>query len=76
MGNVKMGGYVPAPKGGRNVKMVLVAVTIIISIGAYAQDGAAGISAANTQIRGYFGVGTQLMYAIGALLGLIGAVKV
>lgn len=41
-----------------------------------AQDGVAGINAANQQVRGYFGEGTKLMYAVGAILGLIGAVKV
>ncbi|WP_423147803.1 DUF4134 domain-containing protein [Rubrolithibacter danxiaensis] len=43
---------------------------------AAAQDGNAGIEAANTQVRSYFDSGTNLMYAVGALLGLIGAVKV
>lgn len=43
---------------------------------AYAQDGNAGINAAATQVRSYFDTGTQLMYAIGAVVGLIGAVKV
>ena len=42
----------------------------------YAQDGLAGINEANQQVRSYFDAGTELMYAIGALLGLIGAVKV
>ena len=42
----------------------------------YAQDGNAGINEAATQVRGYFDTGTQLMYAIGAVLGLVGAVKV
>jgi hypothetical protein len=41
-----------------------------------AQDGAAGINEANTKVRSYFDAGTNLMYAIGAILGLIGAVKV
>lgn len=41
-----------------------------------AQDGNAGIEAANSQVRSYFSSGTQLMYAVGGLLGLIGAVKV
>jgi hypothetical protein len=45
-------------------------------VGAYAQDGNAGIEQANQQVRGYFESGTQLMYAVGAMLGLIGAVKV
>ena len=43
---------------------------------AYAQDGNAGINEAATQVRGYFDTGTQLMYAIGAVVGLVGAVKV
>ena len=41
-----------------------------------AQDGNAGINQANTQVRSYFAAGTNLMYAIGAIVGLIGAVKV
>jgi hypothetical protein len=54
------------------------AVVVLLSInyGVYAQDGLAGINEANQQVRSYFDAGTQLMYAIGALLGLIGAVKV
>ena len=43
---------------------------------ASAQDGLAGINEANQQVRSYFAAGTQLMYAVGALVGLIGAVKV
>jgi len=41
-----------------------------------AQDGNAGINEANTQVRSYFASGTNLMYAVGAIVGLIGAVKV
>lgn len=43
---------------------------------AFAQDGVAGINEANDKVRSYFDAGTELMYAVGALLGLIGAVKV
>lgn len=43
---------------------------------AFAQDGNAGINEANMKVRSYFDTGTNLMYAIGAVLGLIGAVKV
>jgi len=39
-------------------------------------DGNAGINEANTKVRGYFAAGTDLMYAVGAIVGLIGAVKV
>jgi hypothetical protein len=49
---------------------------IISSISAQAQDGLAGIAEADRQVRSYFAAGTSLMYAIGAVLGLIGAVKV
>jgi len=41
-----------------------------------AQDGAAGIQEADSMVREYFDVGVNLMYAIGAVVGLIGAVKV
>jgi glycerol uptake facilitator-like aquaporin len=51
---------------------------IAISGNAFAQtaDGTAGISQATSTIAGYFDAGCNLMYAIGAILGLIGAVKV
>lgn len=45
-------------------------------LSARAQDGIAGINEANQKVRSYFDAGTNLMYAVGALLGLIGAVKV
>lgn len=51
------------------------AVSLLVTI-ARAQDGAAGIQEADTQVRSYFEPGTNLMYAIGAVLGLVGAVKV
>ena len=43
---------------------------------AMAQDANAGINEANNKVRSYFGSGTNLMYAVGAIVGLIGAVKV
>lgn len=49
---------------------------LICSINASAQDGNAGINEATMRVRSYFGTGTNLMYAIGAILGLVGAVKV
>lgn len=49
---------------------------MFISLSVSAQDGNAGINQANTQVRSYFASGTSLMYAIGAIVGLIGAVKV
>ena len=61
-------------------KLFKIIIFSLIGLGsglaAMAQDGNAGINQANTQVRGYFDSGTNLMYAIGAILGLIGAVKV
>ena len=54
----------------------LCALLITTVLQAGAQDGNAGIQQANTQVRSYFESGTSLMYAIGAIVGLIGAVKV
>ncbi|MCD0474059.1 DUF4134 domain-containing protein [Flavobacterium sp. EDS] len=55
---------------------LLVQILMVISYEVYAQDGLAGINEANQQVRSYFDAGTELMYAVGAILGLIGAVKV
>jgi len=54
----------------------LLILAILISTRIRAQDGNAGINQANTTVRGYFDAGTNLMYAVGAIIGLIGAVKV
>lgn len=51
-------------------------IGILSTINLLAQDGNAGIQQANTLVRSYFDNGTLLMYAVGAILGLIGAVKV
>jgi hypothetical protein len=51
-------------------------VLLMIALAARSQDGNAGIDEANTQVRSYFESGTNLMYGIGAIVGLIGAVKV
>ena len=51
-------------------------MVMIISLSVRAQDGNAGINEANSKVRGYFSSGTNLMYAVGAIVVLIGAVKV
>ena len=53
-----------------------VAIVLAVATEVGAQDGNAGIQEANTKVRSYFASGTSLMYAVGAILGLIGAVKV
>lgn len=49
---------------------------VTLQVATWAQDGNAGINEANTRVRSYFDSGINLMYAVGAILGLIGAVKV
>jgi hypothetical protein len=51
---------------------------LIVGNGLYAQtaDGNNGISQANTLIRSYFQTATQLLYGVGGLVGLIGAIRV
>lgn len=61
---------------GKVLPVVAMAGLTVMSMAAKAQDGVAGIQEANTRVRGYFDVGCNLMYAVGAILGLIGAVKV
>ena len=56
----------------------MTAVLLLYAVSSHAQtaDGNAGINQATTQVKSYFATGTNLMYAIGAILGLVGAVKV
>lgn len=62
----------------RRAKLCAVASIVLVMNGvvAFSQDGVAGINEANTKVRGYFDAGTNLMYAIGAIVGLIGGAKV
>jgi hypothetical protein len=58
-------------------KHLMATVTLlIVSLSLYAQDGNSGITAATSQVKSYFTTGTSLMYAIGAIMGLVGAIKV
>jgi len=63
---------------GRLKHRLTLALLALLSLSAQAQtgDGEAGIQQATDMVRGYFDTGTSLMYAIGAIVGLVGAVKV
>lgn len=54
----------------------LIQLSYLISIKAFAQDGVAGIEKATTMMNDYFKAGVTLLYIIGAVVGLIGAIKV
>ena len=67
----------PALKSNRNEKENLLSAAILAAVvSAYAQgNGQAGITEATNLITGYFDPGTKLVYAIGAVCGLIGGGK-
>ena len=58
-------------------KILLVTMAMLTGFSALALgDGAAGITEATQMVTSYFDPATQLIYAIGAVVGLIGGVKV
>ena len=65
-----------SPWWKRHQPELALVMALLCTYAANAQDGNAGINQANTMVRSYFATGVQLMYAIGAILGLIGAVRV
>jgi hypothetical protein len=61
-----------------NLKFFLSAAALLVTVvNALAQgDGSAGITEATQMVTSYFDPATKLIYAIGAVVGLIGGVKV
>ncbi len=62
-----------------NKKQILMAVAFLMTAttSVFAQgNGLAGINEATSMVTSYFDPGTKLIYAIGAVVGLIGGVKV
>ncbi|PIF45326.1 uncharacterized protein DUF4134 [Chryseobacterium sp. 52] len=58
-------------------KLVLGSIMLLSAVGVYAQgNGSAGINEATQMVTSYFDPATKLIYAIGAVVGLIGGVKV
>lgn len=57
-------------------KLIAAAILSTFSAGIYAQDGKTGITQATNLVASYFDVGVTLLYAIGGVVGLVGAVKV
>nr|WP_309757442.1 DUF4134 domain-containing protein [Flavobacterium sp.] len=62
---------------GNQVKKVVLEVTVLSTISVVAQgNGTAGITEATQMVTSYFDPATKLIDAIGAVVGLIGGVKV
>ena len=61
----------------QRVKALLTATSVLSALGVLAQgNGSAGIQEATQMVTSYFDPATKLIYAIGAVVGLIGGVKV
>ena len=63
----------------KNSKKIILSAALLIAAAssAFAQDNAlAGINEATSKVTSYVDPGTKLIYAIGAVVGLIGGVKV
>ena len=60
-----------------NKKKITMLLLTAATIGAYVQgNGIAGINEATKMVTSYFDPGTKLIYAVGAVVGLIGGIKV
>jgi len=59
------------------INPITLAITVqLISLSVSAQDGGAALDQANTMLRSYYEKAVPVMYAVGALCGIIGGVKV
>jgi len=56
--------------------LVCAAFLYQFTVQAQTADGNNGLNQANTMVRSYFQTATQLMYAVGAISGLIGAIRI
>ena len=58
-------------------KMIMMLAAVAAASAAMAQgNGQAGITEATQMVTSYFDPGTKLIYAVGAVIGLVGGVKV
>jgi len=64
-------------KNTRKKIILLTAIAMAVVTNTFAQgNGLAGINEATSMVTSYFDPGTKLIYAIGAVVGLIGGIKV
>jgi len=58
-------------------KLLILFSFLVTAATLFAQgDGSAGITDATNMVTSYFDPGTKLVYAVGAIVGLIGGIKV
>ena len=60
-----------------NKKLILTLMAVVLASAAMAQgNGIKGIQDATSMVKSYFAPLTKLIYAVGAVVGLIGGIKV
>jgi hypothetical protein len=69
-------GLFATKRTGLGKTAMLLAFSLLVGKMGFAADGNAGIQQATQMVKGYFDTGCDLMYAIGAIVGIIGGVKV
>ncbi|MDB4926583.1 MAG: carbamoyl phosphate synthetase [Mucilaginibacter sp.] len=70
---------IPYPPKQQALFKTLMFATLLLTINfCFGQtgNGNSGIQSATNEVKGYFADGCSLMYAIGAVVGIIGAIKV
>lgn len=72
----KSKGRLNAWWGAMMVITILMEMLVCLAVRAQTADGNSGINQANTLVRSYFDNSVNLMYAVGAILGVIGAIRV
>jgi hypothetical protein len=60
----------------KKLAMTVLLVALVFHVHAQTADGNNGLNEANTLIRSFYTNATSVMYAIGALVGLVGAIRV
>lgn len=61
---------------GKKVGLSVAAMGFRLLVWAQTADGNAGLSQADSLVRGYYQTATNLMYAIGGVVAIIGAIRV
>ena len=54
---------------------LLMCSLLLCTANAFCQDGNAGLTQATSMVQGYFSTGCTLMYAIGAVIAIVGGIK-
>jgi len=58
------------------IPLFILSILLLFTLSIYAQSGEQGIDSATNLMKGYFARAQILLYAIGGVVGVVGAVKV